>query len=147
MNISITAINFSSVKSALHSTGVITSRACLKPRAAVNFLIHEGKYPVLLSIEEKGLRCRCFDNAKKTPLDYSAIGQLELLPENLLVLSQKKDRRSRGEYNLCTTKSIRARASSRRKRGKMGMRKRREKKTIGKIRRNCAPVDTPARIS
>jgi len=60
-----------------------------------------------------------------------------------LVLSQKKDRRSRGEYTLCTTKVLARARGLTEGRGGRG----RERKAIGKIRRNCAPVDTPAPVS
>lgn len=110
--------------------------ALAEPRATVNFLIHDGKYP--LCFRSAGILRRCLENAKKKPLRLrgSAGGTTSREP---LVLSQKKDRRSRGEYTLCTTKSTRARRTrARRTRNGGG------KKTIGKIRRNCAPVDTPA---
>lgn len=106
----------------------------MKPRATDNFLIHGGgKYPICF---RSVLRPKREERASR--LRGSTGGTTSREP---LVLPQKKNRRSRGEYTLYTTKSTRSEGRGRGAREGSGQAR---KKAIGKIRRNCASVDTPA---
>lgn len=116
--------------------------ALVEPRATVNFLIHDGKYPLCF---RSALR-RWPENAKKKPLDF-AVPPAELLPGNRSCY-RKRRIGDRVANTLYVQQKVLARTGGRdgREGGREGVDEE-GKKAIGKIRRNCAPVDTPAPVS
>lgn len=89
---------------------------------------------------------RCPKYAKKKPVDFAVPPTAELLPGNRSCY-RKRRIGDRVANTLYVQQKVLARARAREQeggRGTGGRRAEEGKKAIGKIRRNCAPLDTPA---